>query len=301
MTGERKLHSPSNFDVCVIGHVTKDVIRASKTTTAAPGGTAYYTSVALRRFGLHVAVVTKMAREDKDYLLRDLEDEGIAVYCASSQHSTVFENAYSGEDLRRRRQRINAVGAPFSFKDMESIAAPVFHVGPLTRRDVSSAFLKRLATRPGVVSLDVQGMLRPARTGEVYEEDWPEKKAGLGGVDIVKAAEREALLLSGQKRLDKAAPVLAGYGPREVIITMGSRGSLVYAEETLQRIPCCRPRKVRHPTGSGDTYMAAYLYQRMKGMAPELAGRFAAATAALKLEDAGPFRGTEADVWALLS
>ena len=295
------MYPPFNFDVCVIGHLTKDVVRVSKTTTAAPGGTAYYTSVSLRRFGLHVAVVTKMAGEDKEALLRGLEDEGIAVYCGRSRYSTVFENVYSGEDLRHRRQRINAVGAPFSVKDVEPVAAPVFHVGPLTRQDISSAFLKRLATRPGVVSLDVQGMLRPARPGEVCEEDWPEKKEGLKGVDIIKADEREALVLSGQKSVDEAAPVLAGYGPSEVVITMGSRGSLVYAEETLHRISCCRPRKAAHPTGSGDTYMAAYLYQRMKGTAPELAGRFAAATAALKLEKAGPFRGTEADVWAFLS
>jgi len=55
------------------------------------------------------------------------------------------------------------------------------------------------------------------------------------------------------------------------------------------------------PTGCGDTYMAGYLYQRLKGTDPERAGRFAAAMAALKLEGAGPFSGSEAEVHALLS
>jgi len=301
MIAERRLHSPSDLDVCVIGHVTKDIIRVGPKTTAAPGGTAYYTSMALRRFGLHVAVVTKMAKEDKDALLPDLEDEGIAVSCRRSKHTTVFENVYSGEDLGHRRQRINAVGAPFSDEDVESIAAPVFHIGPLTRQDISSAFLKQLAAGPGIVSLDAQGMLRPAHTGEVREEDWPDKEAGLRSVDILKADETEALILSGQKLVDEAARVLASFGPREVVITMGSGGSLVYAEATLHRISCCRPRSTEHPTGCGDTYMAGYLYQRIKGVAPELAGRFAAATAAWKLENPGPFRGTEADVRTLLS
>jgi sugar/nucleoside kinase (ribokinase family) len=301
MSAERRLHPPSDLDVCVIGHVTKDLIRIGQTETAVPGGTAYYTSMALSRFGLRVAVVTKTGKEDKDSLLRDLEGEGINVFCTGSENSAVFENIYSGEDLGHRRQRINAVATPFSAEDVESIAAPVFHVGPLTREDVSVAFLKQLETKSGIVSLDIQGMLRPARTGEVCEEDWLDKEVGLGSVDILKADEKEALVLSGQKLVDKAALVLASYGPREVIITMGSSGSLIYAEATLHRISCCRPTKAEHPTGCGDTYMAGYLYQRMKGVAPELAGRFAAATAALKLENPGPFRGTEKDVWAVLS
>lgn len=301
MSVERRLYPQSELDVCVIGHVTKDIIRVGQTTTTAPGGTAYYTSVALRSLGLHVMVVTKMAKEDRDSLPKDFEDKGIVISCKKSKQSTVFENVYSGEDLGHRRQRINAVGAPFLVEDVESITAPVFHVGPLTRQDVSITLLKHLATKPGIVSLDVQGMLRPACIGRVREEDWPEKEAGLRNVDILKADEREALVLSGQKLVDEAAQVLASFGPKEVIITMGSGGSLVYTEATLHRIPCCGPRKTEYPTGCGDTYMAGYLYQRMKGMAPELAGRFAAATAAMKLQDPGPFQGTETEVRALLS
>jgi sugar/nucleoside kinase (ribokinase family) len=286
LSAEARSIPPSNFDVCVIGHVTKDIIRVARTTTATPGGTAYYTSMGLRRFGLRVAVVTRVTEEDEDLLLGNLRGEKIAVFSKKSTNSSAFENAYSGENLDTRLQRIRSIGEPFSTEDIGTIKAASFHVGPLTNQDISIDFLKQLADRPG---------------GEVREEDWHDKEEGLAYVNIIKADEREALILSGQKVSDRAAEALASLGPKEVIITMGSRGSLIYAGQTLHRVPCFVPRQAGYPTGCGDTYMAGYLSQRLKGVAPELAGRFAAATATLKMEGPGPFSRSEEDVNALLS
>ena len=292
---------PSNFDVCVIGHVTKDIINVGKTKKTSPGGTAYYTSIGLKKFRLRVGVVTRVAKADEDFLLRLLKDENIAVISQPSETSSAFENAYRTDHLDKRLQRIQSIGTPFSPEDLGTISAGVYHVGPLTSRDISVDFLKQLAKKPGMVSLDVQGMLRPARMGKVSEEDWPQKEEGLSYVDILKADEKEALILSGQTVADRAAAAIASLGPTEIIITMGSRGSLIYAEQTMHSVPGFVPRKREDPTGCGDTYMAGYLYQRLKGVAPDQAGRFAAATATLKLEGPGPFLGSEADVNALLS
>ena len=293
--------SPSGFDICVIGHITRDIIKIGLTTRATPGGTAYYTAVALRRLGLKVAVVTKVAKEDEGPLLRDIRREKIEVFCKESKISSIFKNTYRPDNLDTRFQEIKAIGAPFLPEDVEEIKATLFHVGPLTNQDIPVQLLKQLTTRARIVSLDVQGMLRPARVGPVSEQNWPEKQKGLACVDILKANEKEALVLSGQNTVDRAASALASLGPKEVIITMGSRGSLIYAEQTLHRIPCCSPRKTDDPTGCGDTYVAGYLYQRLKGTAPEMAGRFAAAMATLKLEGPGPFSGSEADVYGVLS
>ncbi len=49
-------------------------------------------------------------------------------------------------------------------------------------------------------------------------------------------------------------------------------------------------------TGCGDTYLAAYIHKRRKSSSVKERGIFAAATATLKLEEFGPFRGTEEDV-----
>ena len=263
LSAERTPLSPSGFDICVVGHITRDIIRIGRTKRVTTGGTGYYSSIALNRLGLKVAVLTKVAESDKAGLLRELSMNEITTFSKKSKTTSAFENAYRGGDPDTRVQQIRSVGAPFSPEDVEGITATSFHVGPLTNRDIPVQLLKQLATRASIVSLDVQGMLRPARIGPVSEEDWPEKIAGLGCVDILKANEKEALVLSGRKVVDRAASALASLGPKEVIITVGSLGSLIYAEHALHRIPCCSPRKIEDPTGCADTYMAGYLYQRL--------------------------------------
>lgn len=86
--------SPSGFDICVIGHITRDIIKIGLTTRATPGGTAYYTAVALRRLGLKVAVVTKVVESDKASLLRELSMNEIAIFWKESKTTSVFENTY---------------------------------------------------------------------------------------------------------------------------------------------------------------------------------------------------------------
>ncbi|MDY6838176.1 MAG: PfkB family carbohydrate kinase [Thermodesulfobacteriota bacterium] len=291
----------SCFDVCVVGHVTEDILTAAQTTTSLPGGTAYYTAMALKRLGLNVAVVTKGAKEDRDYLLHELLAKKISVFWEEGDSTTVFENTYSGEDLGARTQTLKAMGTPFGAKDVAKIRARAFHLGPLFREDIPLQVVEKAAKQTKTVSLDVQGMVRPARLGPVIQQAWPDKEKWLGLVHVLKANAQEALILSGRKDAEKAAAVLASFGPREVVITLGGRGSIVYADGTIYRIPSFSPRKLVDPTGCGDTYAAAYLCKRLKDASPGEAGRFAAATATLKLEGLGPFKGSEKDVVAGLS
>jgi sugar/nucleoside kinase (ribokinase family) len=272
-----------------------------RSTKQITGGTAYYSSLALKRLGLDVVVVTKAAEKDRGFLMRELGKEQIAVVCREGGVSTSFENVYTDGNLDSRVQRIRTVGAPFSSDDLEGVSAAAYHVGPLTNRDISVDLLEAVSARASTVSFDVQGMLRAAREGTVREMDWPEKRQALPHVDILKADEKEAKILSGEETEKAAAVAVSSMGPREVLVTMGSRGSWVYAENALHQIPALKPEGLGDPTGCGDTYAAGYLYQRLKGGTPEQAGKFAAAVAALKLEGDGPFRGTEAAVYARLS
>jgi sugar/nucleoside kinase (ribokinase family) len=298
---ERKTAPRYDFDVCVVGHITKDIVKVGQTMRIAPGGTAYYTALALKRLGLTVAVVTKGAKEDRHHLLRELTREKVPVFWKDGQRTSTFENIYSGPGLDTRTQVLRGAGTPFSAEDVTRLSAWAFHFGPLVKQDIPLQILKQAAAKAQIVSLDVQGMVRPARLGMITQEDWTDKEKWLECVHILKADETEAFILSGQRDMDRAAAVLASFGPIEVVITLGSRGSLIYAEQRLHKIPSWPPRKLEDPTGCGDTYMAGYLYERLRGTTPETAARFAAAMAALKLESLGPFMGGKADIHTVLS
>jgi sugar/nucleoside kinase (ribokinase family) len=123
--------------------------------------------------------------------------------------------------------------------------------------------------------------------------DWPDKADGLSYIDILKAGEQEARVLSGEAEVERAALRLADYGPAEVIITRGSKGSVILSGGRFFPIPALPATNIIDPTGCGDTYMAGYLYQRLHSGDLETAGRFAAAIATAKLARFGPFRGSE--------
>ena len=159
-----------------------------------------------------------------------------------------------------------------------------------------------MLSQKGKVSLDVQGYLRKVENEKVYSVDWPDKKKALQYVDILKANEPEMEALTGCTDAKQAAIVLFEWGVKEIVITLGSRGSLIYDGADFYLIPAFKPvTDVVDATGCGDTYMAGYLYQKIKGSGFQFAGEFAAAMATLKIESSGPFTGTEHDVLNLLA
>jgi len=154
----------------------------------------------------------------------------------------------------------------------------------------------------GKVSLDAQGYLRKVQDHNVLAVDWPAKREALQYVEILKVNESEMAVLTGQKGVKKGARVLADWGVKEVVITLGSMGSVIYTNQTFYTIPAYVPTtSVVDATGCGDTYMAGYLYQRAKGASVQDSGEFAAAMATLKIEGSGPFTGTKEDVLDLLA
>jgi len=275
------------FDVCVIGHVTKDIIRISGTEREMPGGTAYYASIAMKSLGLNVAVITKIGKKDGS-LLDNIESEQIHIILRESLRTTTFTNIYTrGRD--DRKQLVSDIATPFTVEDVEGIQSKTFHVGSLTKDDIPLEILLSLSKRSRI-SLDAQGFLRriDESSERVVITDWEKKEEFLPFVNILKVDEDEAKVMSGEKELEEMAVKLSGYGPEEVIITRGGKGSLIYCKSKLYWISSFAPRNLVDSTGCGDTYMAGYLYLRARTDDIRKVGEFASRTATLKLENYGP-------------
>lgn len=275
------------YDVCVIGHVTKDLIKIHGMTREMPGGTAYFTGMALRSLGLNVAVITKVAAGDERALLEPLAMSKVQLFVGHSKFTTTFENIYVSPDWNDRIQKVKAVGDPFFPEDLGKISASVFHLGPLTPAEMRPEFIEEVARLGGLVSLDAQGLTRGIEGETVVPRDWRSKEQGLAHVDILKADDSEATLLSGERDIQRAAQRLADFGPAEVIITTGSSGSLIFANGRFYRIAAVPATSTVDPTGCGDTCVAGYIAHRLKSNDFEKAGRFAARMAFVKLQTFG--------------
>lgn len=286
-----------NVDLCCIGHITVDHIVTPETSVTMPGGTAYYFSNALANIAVRYGLVTALA-ETEMQVVEALQGKGIAVKVLPSDTSVFFENRYSANQ-DHRTQRVLQKAAPFHAALFCDAKASIFHLGPLLADDFSTEDIRAVAIK-GKLSLDVQGFLRRVENENVVPVDWTAKKEVLPLIHFLKASEEEAEVLTGTSDIQRSAEMLAGWGVKEVIITLGSKGSVVFNGEQFYTIPAFAPKHVQDATGCGDTYMAGYLYQRCKGTDIQQAGEFAAAMATVKIEASGPFTGTEEEVVSVM-
>ncbi|HEY9046762.1 MAG TPA: PfkB family carbohydrate kinase [Ohtaekwangia sp.] len=281
------------YDICCIGHITHDKVVTTKSVVHMAGGTSFYFSNAIRNMDVRYTLVTALARKEMHFV-SDLRAKNIDVNALPSTHTVHFENIYS-ENMDHRTQRVPQTADPFTVEQLVDVQARIFHLGPLLAHDIPVELIKDLASR-GIVSLDVQGYLRKVENENVLAIDWTDKREALPYIDILKANEFELEVLTGIKDVREGAKVLSDWGVKEVVITLGSQGSVLYRDGIFYDIPAYLPKSVEDATGCGDTYMAGYLYQRLQGADLQEAGEFAAAMATLKIQSSGPFTGTREDV-----
>ncbi|MBM3470315.1 MAG: carbohydrate kinase [Armatimonadetes bacterium] len=284
------------IDVALVGHFAKDRLIFRGVTEIASGGGVYYGSMALRRLGFSVAVVTRLHPDDFG-LLEELRSEGISVHAVAAPETTGIENTYPGKEMDRRICRPLAFAGPFSSGEIPRLDTRVTIITPLMAGEVARDVVGELAGR-GPVGLDVQGFVRVRQGDALVTVDWPGKASDLAGVAFLKADDAEAEVLTGQTDLRKAAEALAALGPREVVLTHAG-GILVCAEGTFVEA-AFTPRVVRGRTGRGDTCFATYAASRLDS-SPEEACRMAAAVTSLKMEHPGPYRGSREEAKGMLA
>jgi sugar/nucleoside kinase (ribokinase family) len=286
----------SSVDVLVIGHFAKDHLMVDGQSETSSGGSVYYGSVALRRMGLRVAIATRLHPDDFGRL-EEVRQEGVQAFAVPALETSGIANYYDSADMERRICRPLGFAGPFREQDLPALSAHIYLVGPIIAGEVDLSHLKHLAAR-GPVALDVQGFVRVREGDDLVFRQWADMNEGLAHVHYLKVDRAEAELLTGETDLRVAARKLASFGPQEIVVTQSS-GVTVYAAGDLFQAPFT-PRSLDGRTGRGDTCFATYLGKRLSVDAGE-ACRFAAAVTTLKQEQPGPWRGSLAEVEALLA
>lgn len=236
--------------VAVVGNLSRDRVAGGP---ARVGGAAFHCARALRALGAEATIVTKASEA---WLVEALEGLGLPVSSRASSTTSVFTMEHDGD---RRRMVVEALGEPWTPEEARGWVADALgetrwiHVGPLARSDFPPETLAELA-RGRLLSYDGQGLVRAPRTGELSPDAGYDPRL-LRAVSILKLSEEEA------------AVVGVAHEVPEVIVTLGSRGALVYSEGEEVQVPTT-PRSGVDPTGAGDMFAAAYLVARADGAPP---------------------------------
>jgi sugar/nucleoside kinase (ribokinase family) len=287
----------NSYDLVAVGVISKDRnVVLGKEEVMYSGG-SYCAAFAAVNSGFRVAVVTKLAEEDR-HSLQALQDAGIEVYFTLSSRTTSIKNVYLTPDLDRRTCQMLSMADPFRVEDFpEGVEASVYQIAALIAGEMPLEVVKYLAKK-GKVGLDVQGFIRNAVGSDLVSKDWAQKQEAFQYLDFLKTDAAEAEILTGKADRGEALRVLADLGAKEIILTH-SREVLAYAEGKVYQAPF-KARNLSGRTGRGDTCFAAYLTQRLR-KSPEDALKYAAALTSLKMEHPGPFKGDLKDIEALLA
>jgi sugar/nucleoside kinase (ribokinase family) len=256
--------------LAVVGNLSRDHVDG-----AAPrvGGAPFHAARALRVLGRPALVAAKCAEADRRLLLPPLVQLGLPVLWRAGDATAAFSFRYDGD---RRVMTVDAIGPAWTRSDLYGLDRVEWvHVGALARTEFSAETLAALARGGRRVSFDGQGLVRPAQTGPLQLDGGYDPEV-LRRVSILKLSEEEARVLVGEP--DEAA--LRSLGVPEVVVTLGSQGSLVLADGRLERVAATPATSGVDPTGAGDAFAAAYLASRATGNAARASARRATALVA---------------------
>ena len=255
----------------VVGNLSRDRLDGGPPQV---GGGPYHCGRALRMLGTRAVLATKTADAE---LLKPLVRLGLPVHWQKASSTAAFGIDYDGEE---RRMVVDAIGDPWTPDEARGWLADALrgagwvHVAPLARSDFPPETLAEIA-RGRRLSLDGQGLVRVPETGPLREDADYDPQL-LEHVSILKLSEPEARLLLGG--IDERSLRLLEVP--EVVVTLGSRGAIVFVDGLADRIPARPAPEGAELTGSGDAFAAVYLAARAGGHAPVAAGHRATAVAA---------------------
>jgi pfkB family carbohydrate kinase len=254
-------------DYLIIGHITVDLTPQGKRL----GGTATYSALTARAFGLKVGVVTSWANEIP---IKELGE--IPVISYPTEQSTTFENIYTSDG---RTQIIHHIAPLLDYYQIPEPwrTAPVVHLAPVAQ-EVEPSLVRNFPA--ALIGVTPQGWLRSwGSDRRVAFSEWPEARfvlersgAAVISIDDVNGDERRV------EEMAAACPILA--------VTDGKEGVSVYWHGDVRRYRAPKVKEV-DATGAGDIFATAFFYRLYTTRDPWEAARFATQISAVSVTRPG--------------
>lgn len=248
------------------------------------GGKGANQAVAARRLGGDVTFVCKVGRDifgdnaikgyekegiDTSHILRSDAPSGVALILvdAKAENSIAVAPGANGDLTPADIRNLRGVIAEASYLILQ-LEVPVETV-------LEAA---RIAHEAGVYVI-----LNPAPACPLPEELFKY-------LSLITPNQTETALMTGieadEASLDKAVDALRAKGVKDVIVTLGSRGSIVCTGEKRDFIPACKVKAV-DTTAAGDTFCGALCVALSEGKSLKDAAAFATKASALAVQKMG--------------
>ena len=206
---------------------------------------------------------------------------------AASYFADVNLVAVVGDDFGEEQMRVFA-GRRIDLQGVERARGKTFRWGGeysynlnnretlFTELNVFERFQPRLPEQYLQADIVYLGNIHPSLQASVLEQVTSKRLAGLDSmnlwiettaaelrevlkrVDILKVDDSEARQLSGEYNLRKAAAVIQEMGPRMLVATRGSHGSMLFNESDILAVTAYPLEDEVDPTGAGDSFAGGF-------------------------------------------
>ena len=277
--------------IAVLGPVTKDkIIIRKRYESTSPGGCVYYCGQALARLGAKTAIFMSVAKED--LWVKEHFDKEIKLNTFFKKETIHFENIYPRRNVDFRVQKTKEVNDPIRLKDIKDINFSQYDyviLGSIQANDFTLNCVKQIAMFDTKLCLSIQGFLRTVNGDKVVLGNFKDKEKFLKHADIVIMDENEAKSFMPGKSEEEICRATSRLGPKEVIITHCTKGSVIFSDDKMYKIPAFKTANIKDATGAGDSYLAGYIVKRFETDNLMEVGEFAAMTATIDTENKGAF------------
>lgn len=284
--------------ICVIGSLNYDIIMKQKrmpllgetytadSITYSGGGKGANQAVQCAKLGIDTIMVGKVGRDSfGDTLVEKLRDYGVDCSCIGRSSSPT------------------GVGVVHALEDGTVYASIITGANfDITAREIDG--LDELVRNSRIIILQleiptnvVEHIIRKAKQYHVYTilNAAPAKELDrevLKLVDCLIVNETEASFYAGVDITDGEmvrahADRLSQLTDGTVIVTLGSKGSMLLGKEETVSIEPVKVEHVTESTGAGDSYIGAFAYGKYKGMTDRRACCFAARAASVTVTKIG--------------
>ena len=278
------------FDLVTVGHFAIDQIILPKIVTSKStlGGSPTYVSLAARKLGAKVSIVSKVGEDFSSEYVEWLKTNGVDLSGLKHVRDASTTRFLLKYEKQRRQLQLKSQAPLIYPKDVSnSLQAKAIHVAPIAN-ELSEDVIDKLRGLTTVLSLDPQGFVRKFdEQGNVRLEKW-ENPQVLHQIDIYKSSLDEIKMVTGLSDFRRAVQKIRAYGAKIIVVTEGMKGATLFFGEEFYEIPACKSKVVQDVTGAGDVFIGAFLAEYVQGKDPVWCACVGSAAASFIVEGLGP-------------
>ena len=283
-----------NFDVICVGMALVDlIIRGFNPTPVSAsgyvadsaslnaGGEAVNEAAAAAKLGLRTGILCALGNDPAgEIVLNGLRKVGVdvssVIRTAATPVTTMFVKADgTRQSITNQAHRFNfhPEKEPSLFTNAKAVILGSLFRAPFDDPDVICGVVSAAKAAGQIIVADTKLPNFRVLTLEDIRDALPQ-------IDYITPNEDEARYFTGETEPEAMADILLGYGVKNVVIKLGSRGCLLKNRNMTLRLPP-EPVQAVDATGAGDNFVAGFVSELLRGAASEEALRFANACGAI--------------------